>query len=345
LKRTGNDQNGRTRPNGGNDMKRTILNASAALGIAGLMAIAASSPADAQQYPDKPISVVVAYGPGGATDFQARIATMVAGNEDILGQPIVIVNRPGAGGQVGWNWMVESGSKDGYTLTAYNLPHMIAQSIVFDTQYNTDNIKPLANWGADPAVLIVGSDSEFETVDDLVQWAKDNPGQLTVSGAGLYVGHHVASLQLEKAAEVDLNFIPAQRGGVEAMQLVMGGQVQAGFNNLADAFRNQDRLRILAVADLERNEFIPDVPTFKELGYDIDDSSVNFRGIAAVEGVPDDVQDLLAERLPVMFEHDQVKKRMKEAGAPLRIMDREAVEKMFQERETALKELLADLEK
>lgn len=326
-------------------MKRTILNASAALGIAGLMAIAASSPADAQQYPDKPISVVVAYGPGGATDFQARIATMVAGNEDILGQPIVIVNRPGAGGQVGWNWMVESGSKDGYTLTAYNLPHLIAQSIVFDTQYNTDNIKPLANWGADPAVLIVGSDSEFETVDDLVQWAKDNPGQLTVSGAGLYVGHHVASLQLEKAAEVDLNFIPAQRGGVEAMQLVMGGQVQAGFNNLADAFRNQDRLRILAVADLERNEFLPDVPTFKELGYDIDDSSVNFRGIAAVEGVPDNVQGLLAERLPIMFEHAQVKKRMKEAGAPLRIMDREAVEKMFQEREAALKELLADLEK
>jgi tripartite-type tricarboxylate transporter receptor subunit TctC len=234
-------------------MKRTILDFTATLGalaVAGLMAMAASSPAVAD-YPDRPISVVVSYGPGGATDFQARIATMVAANEDLLGQPIVILNRPGAGGQVGWNWIIESGSKDGYTLTAYNLPHMIAQSIVFDTQYNTENIKPLANWGADPAVLMVGSDSEFESVDDLVAWAKEHPGQLTVSGAGLYVGHHVAALQLEKAAEVDLNFIPAQRGGVEAMQLVMGGQVQAGFNNLADAFRNQDRLRILAVADLE----------------------------------------------------------------------------------------------
>lgn len=327
-------------------MKRIVQKATAALGalaLAGLAGLAAA-PATAQDYPDKPISVVVAYGPGGATDFQARIATMVAANEDILGQPIVIVNRPGAGGQVGWNWMVESAPKDGYTLLSYNLPHMIAQSIVFDTKYNTDNIIPLANWGADPAVLIVGSDSEFQTVDDLVAWARENPGQLSVSGAGLYVGHHVASLQLEKAADVDLNFIPAQRGGVEAMQLVMGGQVQAGFNNLADAFRNQDRLRILAVADLERNEFIPDVPTFKELGYDVDDSSVNFRGIAAVEGVPEDVLDLLAERLPVMFENDQVKNRMEGAGAPLRVMDRAAVEEMFANREKALRELLADLE-
>lgn len=326
-------------------MKRTILDFTATLGalaVAGLMAMAASSPAVAD-YPDRPISVVVSYGPGGATDFQARIATMVAANEDLLGQPMVILNRPGAGGQVGWNWIIESGSKDGYTLTAYNLPHMIAQSIVFDTQYNTENIKPLANWGADPAVLMVGSDSEFETVDDLVAWAKEHPGQLTVSGAGLYVGHHVAALQLEKAAEVDLNFIPAQRGGVEAMQLVMGGQVQAGFNNLADAFRNQDRLRILAVADLERNEFLPDVPTFKELGYDIDDSSVNFRGIAAAEGVPDEVLDFLAERLPVMFENDQVKNRMHETGSPLRVMNREQVEAMFRERAAALKELLADL--
>lgn len=314
-----------------------------AAAAAGLFLVAMPSGASAD-YPESPISVVVAYGPGGATDFQARIATMVAGEEDLLGQPIVIVNRPGAGGQVGWNWMVESATRDGYTLTAYNVPHLIAQSIVFETQYNVDNIIPLANWGADPAVLMVGIDSEFETVDDLVEWARERPGQLSVSGAGLYVGHHIAALQLEQAADIDVNFIPAQRGGVEAMQLVMGGQVQAGFNNLADAFRNQDRLRILAVADLERNEFLPDVPTFVELGYDIDDSSVNFRGIAAVEGVPDDVLDFLAEQLPKVFSHRQVINRMEETGSPLRVMDREQVQAMFRERQRYLTELLAGFE-
>ena len=97
------------------------------------------------------------------------------------------------------------------------------------------------------------------------------------------MGHHIASLQLTKAAGVKLTYIP-EKGGVPAMQSVMAGKVKAGFNNLSDAFRNQDRLKILAVADLERHAFLPDVPTFKEMGVDVDDSSVNFRGVALPEG-------------------------------------------------------------
>ena len=81
------------------------------------------------EYPESPVSMIVAYSPGGATDFQARIVTMMAGLEEYLGQPIVIINKPGAGGQVGWNWCIEKGSKDGYTMLAYNVPHFIAQSI------------------------------------------------------------------------------------------------------------------------------------------------------------------------------------------------------------------------
>ena len=93
-------------------------------------------------------------------------------------------------------------------------------------------------------------------------------------------------LQLEKAAGIKLTYVPA-KGGVAALQMVMGGQVMAGFNNLSDAFRSQDRFKILAVADNERNkEFLPKVPTFKESGIDVDDSSVNFRGIMVPKGTP-----------------------------------------------------------
>jgi tripartite-type tricarboxylate transporter receptor subunit TctC len=295
-------------------------------------------------YPEKPISMIVSYSPGGATDFQARIVTMLAGKEEFLGQPMVIINKPGAGGQVGWNWFVTKGSKDGYTLAAYNVPHFIAQSIVFKTKFNINEFEPVANWGADPAVLIVGKDSEFNTLDDFIQYAKANAGKITVSGAGMFVGHHIAYLQLEKAAEIKMTYIP-EKGGVPAMQSVIAGKVKAGFNNLADAFRNQDRLKILAVADLERNDFLPDVPTFKEKGLDIDDSSVNFRGVVLPKGAPQEVIDKCAEALPEMFGAKKTLGKMKSSGSPVRIMKRDEVLKMFQERQAYLESLLKDLKK
>jgi len=297
----------------------------------------------AAEYPEKPITVMVSYSPGGATDFQARIVTMMAGEEDLVGQPMVIVNKAGAGGQVGWNWFAEQANKDGYDLAAYNIPHFIAQSIMFDTKYNIDNLEPIANWGADPAVLIVGKDSPFNTAQDLVDYAKKNPGKVTVSGAGLYVGHHIATLQFEKAAGIKLNYVPT-KGGVPALQYVMGGKVMAGFNNLSDAYRSQDRLKILAIADLQREEeFLPDVPTLKEAGFDVDDSSVNFRGLMAPKGTPPEVIDKLADAVPKMFEHKKVKGKMSDGGSPLRIMTREEVQAMWKKRQEYLTGLLAEL--
>lgn len=93
---------------------------------------------------------------------------------------------------------MERGSKDGLTMTAYNMPHFIAQSIVNKTKFSVDTFEPLGNWGADPAVLIVPKDSKFKSVADLVAFAKENPGKVTINGAGLYVGHHIATLQLQK---------------------------------------------------------------------------------------------------------------------------------------------------
>jgi len=194
----------------------------------------------AGDYPDRPISVVVAYNPGGATDFQARLVTMMAAHpkKDYLGQPIVIINKPGAGGKVGWNWFASKARNDGYDLAAYNVPHFISQSIVFDdTKYNIDNLEPIANWGADPAVLIVGPDSPFNSVADLLKFAKANPGKVTFSGAGKFVGHHIAFLQFQKASGVKITYVP-HTGGVPALAAVKGGQVMAGFNNLSDAYRS-----------------------------------------------------------------------------------------------------------
>lgn len=313
--------------------------------ILGVGVLALSAAASFAEYPERPIGVAVSYGAGGATDFQARIVTMVAGNKDMLGQPIYIVNKPGAGGRVGWNWFATEAEADGYTMSAYNIPHFIAQSIKGGVSYSADSFEPIANWGADPAVVVVGKDSQFNSIRQMVDYAKANPGKVTLSGAGLFVGHHIAALQLEKATGAKFAYIPTKGGGAAAMKAVIAGDVLGGINNLSDAFRAREagNVKILAVADLQRNDFLPDVPTLKEAGYDVDNSSVNFRGLMVKKGTPQAVIDKLAEQVPKMFAHARVAKRMKAGGSPMHIMTRDEVKAMWAKREVTLKELLAGL--
>ena len=314
--------------------------------VAPLVATLALGTAQAGDYPDRPISVMVSYGAGGATDFQARIVTMMAANEDYLGQPIVIVNKPGAGGRVGWNWMASEAENDGYTIGAYNIPHFVAQSIEGGVKYSAGSFEPIANWGSDPAVIVVGKDSKYNTIGELMEFAKANPGKTTLSGAGLYVGHHIAALQLEKATGAKMAYIPTKGGGAAAMKAVIAGDVIAGINNLSDAYRAREagNVKILAVADLERNEeFLSDVPTLMEAGIDVDNSSVNFRGLMVPKGTDPAIIDMLAERVPEMFKNARVAKQMKAGGSPLKIMTRAEVQQMWSDREAYLTELLAGL--
>ena len=322
-------------------MKKLLLGAAMALvGLTG----AASADGHAN-YPERPIMLMVSYGAGGATDFQARIVTMIAGNEDALGMPIAILNKPGAGGRVGWNWFATSAEADGYTLGAYNIPHFIAQSIKGGVEYSADSFEPIANWGADPAVFVVAADSEFNSMGDVVDWAKANPGKLTFSGAGLFVGHHIAALQLEKASGVKLAYIPTKGGGAAAMKAVIAGDVMGGVNNLSDAFRAREagNVKILGVFDLERNAFMEDVPTLKEQGFDVDNASVNFRGVMVPKGTPQGIIDKLAATVPEMFKNGRVAGKMKAGGSPMHIMTRDEVKAMWAAREETLKELLAGL--
>ena len=294
-------------------------------------------------FPDKPLSLVVTYPPGGATDFQARIVTTMSSDEKFFGQPIVVINKPGAGGRVGWNWFAEKAANDGYWLSTYNAPHFIAQSLVFkDSKFTVDSFEPIATWGADPAVLIVPKDSPFKTLKDLIDFAKANPGKVTVNGAGLYVGHHIAMLQLAKAADIKLTYVPEQ-GGTPAMQSVMGGKVMAGFNNLADAFRNRESVNILAIADLQRHPFIEDVPTFLEQDVEVDNSSVNYRGIFLPKGTDQAVIEKCEQAFMDMFQTDKVKSLMAQSGSPMFVLNRAQTAELFAKVKKNLQDLLKDI--
>lgn len=322
-------------------MKKWIAGAAIAL-----TAMAGSAMAEGHgDYPERPLMLMVSYGAGGATDFQARIVTMTAGNDDALTMPVAILNKAGAGGRVGWNWLATQAEPDGYTMGAYNVPHFIAQSIEGGVSYSTESFEPIANWGADPAVFVVGADSAFNSMADVIAYAAENPGGLTFSGAGLFVGHHIAALQLEKAAGVKLAYIPNNAGGAGAMQAVISGEVLGGVNNLSDAFRAREAgsVKILGVFDLERNSFIDDVPTMMEQGYEIDNASVNYRGVMVPAGTPQPIIDHLASIVPSMFENGRVASRMAAGGSPMLIMNRDEVLEMWGQRQVTLEALLADL--
>jgi tripartite-type tricarboxylate transporter receptor subunit TctC len=194
----------------------------------------------------------------------------------------------------------------------------------------------------------VPKDSPYNTIGELIDYGKENPGKVTLSGAGLYVGHHIAALQIEKATGAKMAYIPTQGGGAAAMKAVIAGDVIAGINNLSDAFRAREagNIKILAVADVERNEeFLPDVPTLMEAGYDVDNSSVNFRGIMAPKGTPPEIIDMLAAKVPEMFANGRVTNQMNAGGSPIKIMNRAEVQQMWADRQVTLTELLKDLKK
>jgi len=298
---------------------------------------------DVDAYPAKPITMMVSYDPAGATDYQARLAVMMSEKENYFGQPVVVMNKPGKGGQLGWNWYTETAPHDGYMLAVYNVPHFIAQSIMFNTKYSISNLEPIANWGADPAVLIVSKLSPYKSVADLVAFAEEHPGQATISGGGTFTGHHIAMLQLEKAAGVKLKYSPFD-GGRPALEAVVSGVVIAGFNNLSDVYRSLDKVNVLAIADVVRDKtFLPSVPTLRELGYNVDDTSVNVRGIMVQSTVAPEVVDFLANRTPLMFNDTAVAEKMRAGGAGVRIMNRKQVKMMWSERERSLGKLLAEL--
>lgn len=283
---------------------------------------------------DSPLAIVVAYGPGGATDFQARIVTMPS--EHYLKRPAYILNKPGAGGRIGWTWFEEMGaSRASDVVAVYNAPHFIAQSIAYpEVAYGVDSFKPVANWGEDPAVLVVSSSGETRSIRSIL----DSSQRVTFSGAGMYVGHHIAFLQAfgdnDKAV-----YVPHPRGGAGALKAVISAEVMAGFNNLSDSIRaaREGSVEILAIARTERHPLLPDVPTFAELGFlGVDNTSVNYRGIMVKDTVSDSVVRDLSAKFVQMFNDSKVKSRMEASGSPMLVLNSDETSQLWRSQKANL---------
>jgi len=250
--------------------------------------LAQDVPEPPEGYPDGSIEYVIPFDPGGESDVTARFQEPHL--EEILGVSVNINHRPGGGGAVAWSEFQDSAEPDGQQIIGINIPHIIGQPILRDNAgYETDGWKIITFFHQTPNALIVHEDSDFETLDDLVAYAKDNPEAVTLAGSGTYSANHLEALRLEREADIDVTYVPATgTGPLPAM--LEGGHV-AGLMNYSMLGVRMDNVRVLAVSSEERLEALPDAPTFKEQGYDIVGGA--YRGVAAPEGTPDAIVDYL----------------------------------------------------
>src|SRR5688572_2084135 len=237
---------------------------------AGITLALAAATAFAQSYPSKPITMVVPFPPGGVADIVGR--PLAAQMEKALKQPIVVVNRTGAGGAVGMA-SVAKAPADGYTilmaLSSISIFPVSDRINGKQPQYELADFAPIALVTADPTVLVVRADGPFKTLKDFVAYAKANPGKINYSSSGVYGTLHVAMEIFANAAGIKLFHVPYQGGG-PAVTALLGGQVEASAQGPAAAIGQirAGKMRALASWGTERLKLLPDIPTFKELGYE-----------------------------------------------------------------------------
>jgi tripartite-type tricarboxylate transporter receptor subunit TctC len=248
-----------------------------------------SVPAAAQSWPAKAIRLVVPFPAGGATDVVARLVAQKLG--EALGQQVVIENRGGAGGTLGSD-LVAKAPADGYTLLMSNIAsHGVGPSLYKGLGYDSlRDFTHVAMLAQIPSVLIVNAQQQPRDLAGFVAWAKQNPGRVHIASPGNGSSSHIKQELLKKLAGIDTVHVP-YRGSAPALNDVLANQVEGMITTVLEA-TGKEQIRILATTAAERVDIIPDVPTFKELGYPALVASTWF-GLSAPAGLPEAIADRL----------------------------------------------------
>lgn len=259
------------------------------------------------EFPDKPISYIIPFGPGGESDITARLQQPYF--KKLFGEDLVISYKPGGGGAVSWAEL-NSLKGDGYTIMGVNLPHIVLQPQQKDVGYQTDDLTAVYWFHYTPDAIVVNEDSEFKTLQDLIGFAKENPGKVVFSGSGKGTAPHLAQITFDKLAGVKTTYVPFKGTGA-SVQAMMGKQVSASMSFTTVA-ANYEKTRLLAVAMEERHPRFPDVPTFKELGIDI--VSGAYRGILVPKSTPEEIRQKLSDMIGKINADPEFRKKMEDGG-------------------------------
>lgn len=290
---------------------------------------------EAVEFPTKPIDVIVAYKAGGGTDVGARVLASVA--EEKLGQSLVILNKPGSDGELGYTELAKA-EPDGYTIGFINLPTFVSLIAERDTEFEVDDVEPILNHVYDSGVLVVQASSEIETLEEFVEYAKENPEELTISNNGTGASNHIGAAHFEYEADIEVTHVPFG-GSTDMLAALRGGHVDATVAKISEVagLEEAGELRILASFTEERLENFPDVPTMKESGYDILFGSA--RALVAPKGTPQEIIDILHDGFKEAIESEEHLEKAKDADLPIKYMSPEELGQYIKDEEAYLKEI------
>jgi tripartite-type tricarboxylate transporter receptor subunit TctC len=303
------------------------------LGSVASAAAVATSPAFAQDaFPSHAITIINAFPPGGANDIVTRPLASVM--EPILKQPVVVETKAGAGGQVGAQ-VAASAKPDGYTLLSHNtgisgfaeVDKLFGRTPKFT---NADFI-PLARIIADPVVLLVNDKQPYKTLKEFIDDAKKRPDQILYSSGGLYGATHLPMALLSKAAGgLKLRHLPTNGGG-PAIAAILGGNVQCTAQSISASLTHirAGKLRPLAAYSAARSKILPDVPTLKELGYDVE--YYLWVGLFAPKGVPLQIVSILSAGIDKAAHSPQFTSALTNLGLDLDYLEPAAFAKFWAE--------------
>lgn len=292
-------------------MKRQFLRL---LGVTAVATLAVTAlPVFAQaDYPNKPIKLIVAFPPGGASDMLGRMVAEELGK--ILKQPVIVDNIGGAGGVIGTDRGAKS-APDGYTLVQTGVgQNAVAHGLDAGLKYNSDtDFIHLSQVNYGPNVLVVNPEIPFKTVKELVTYAKDNPGKLDYGYTHAASGHMAMEL-FKQTTGIFMTGIP-YRGGGPMMADILGGTIKIMFINQDTAlpFVKSGKLRALAVTSAQRNSLYPDVPTIAESGYK-GFEALSWSGISVPKGTPKPIVDKLEAAMVTVMQSPAIKQRMDSIG-------------------------------
>jgi len=299
----------------------------------------------AQDYPAKPITMIIPFPPGGVAEIVGR--PLAASMEKTLKQPIVLVNRPGAGGAVGMGVAAKS-APDGYTilmgLSSISIFPVSDRINGKEPAYELKDFAPIALVTADPTVLVVRTDSPYRTVKDFVDAAKAQPGKINYSSSGVYGTLHVSMEIFANAAGIRLFHIPYQGGG-PAVTALLGGQVEALASGPAAAIGQirGGKMRALASWSTERLALLPEIPTFKELGYDAE--FYIWTGVFAPASTPQPILIKLRQAVREAANSAEFKSAMEKVSTPVSYLDAPEFQKYWDHDAARLKVALEKIGK
>ena len=281
-------------------------------------------PLHAAEFPTKEVQIIIPWAAGGATDLIFRALAATTGK--YLGKAVVVVNRPGGGGAVGYTEGMQA-KPDGYTLTSAVTPLTILPHQV-STAFTYKNFEPIINVVSDPSMFLVRSDAPWKSLKEFLDYAKKNPNMITVGNSGAGGGVHLVALAFERAAGVRFNHIPFSGGGPSVTAL-LGGHVNAVSVSPPEGISHVQagKLKILALFSEKRLEMFPDVPTVKEQG--IDFAMGMWRGLIAPKGTPPDVIKKLHDAFKQGMDDPVFLKNAKDMAVNLHYLGPEAFGKLM----------------